>query len=208
LNKRESRIIKTTQYLEFVNRSQLLNIITPKTELKLTSNFKILFAIIFSFSFFAIWPSWEILENSLLKYSFLFLCVIVILRVAYLFLGDILFGKMEINLKDLKAELFEVSLKNNIEAIKHLDIHYQICEEVEKTGITYTDFRKQIVYQSETQKLINPPRSILALFEYPETSIPTIRFVDTRIYWNLEINIKTYLGIPFRYRGEFIVSNK
>ena len=114
---------------------------------------------------------------------------------------------MEINLKDLKKELFEVSLKNNIEAIKHFNIHYQICEEVEKAGISYTDVRKQIIYQSPSQNLTHPPKSIKALFEYPETPIPTIRFVDSRIYWNLEIKIKTYFGIPFKYTGEFIVNN-
>lgn len=203
----EYRLRKIEKYLEFVNHRSLYKVKTPETTLKLVTIFKTIFTVLFIAGLLSFCFPYVAYSGLFWKSGFAFFLGTIVLGGGYYFLASILFGKMEVKLKDLKSELFEVTLKNNINSIKHLDIQYKICEEVEKEGITYTDVKRQVYYQAPTQKLRTPPKSIKVLFEYPETIIPTIRFVDTRIYWVLEIKIKTYLGIPFKYKGEFIVSN-
>ena len=199
------------RYLDFTPRAvpTIYKIVTKKMRLKLSllskSYVPILFILFFltffgeNFELFIAYKSWII-------------GIIIILAVAffsYILLSKLTIGNIDVEFDNIDNDTFKINVKNSYKwkYINSVLIRYKISEEVKDQRGSSTHTETSIKYLSKPQQFKNPTGLIQGVYKFPPNELHTIRYKDIRIYWSLEIKIKSIFGIDFRFNEEFITKN-
>ena len=149
-------------------------------------------------------PSWMEFSADLTMYILLGMLGII---VTYLAIVHLLIGKINIQLQKLDDEHFKVKIKNsnNWSFVNQVTAFYEIREEViDRRGTSSSTIDKQ-VFKSETRTFNNPHSVLYADMKLLQRYPGTYKIGDSKIYWQIELKIKTILGISFPFRKRFWV---
>jgi len=209
---KDDGIRKEEKFLTFVNAPEVYQV--QSTKIKLVQDlFQKIVGSIFSIGLFLIMlyfflgKGFDFLENYL-SVIFLTIGVLAFLIICYIILGKSLIGDVKAKIRPMDSEFIEVSIKSNWGLVRSISVYYLIEEEVKDKRGTSSSVHREIYEKSPVREIDRPHGTITTTLENPKQIMPSIELGDAKINWFLVAEVKTSIGIPFIYKGEFKVSNK
>lgn len=208
----KDRIFKVEKFITFKNKPNLFKVRPSEAKLFQRSFLTFLYYFMALIIFLAISSMLIGDLESLKKFFYTHLekiqitvAIFMTWFIFYFLLAKILIGKVVAKFKDRNAELLEVNLTSNWNLVHSISVNYYMEEKVRDDRGTSDSIYTHVFYESPKKIIDKPLKRVEILLPYPEQMMPSIELGDAKLYWVFQVKIKTILGIPFLYDGEFFV---
>ena len=119
-------------------------------------------------------------------------------------------GAFPFKVINTSEEQFSIHLNNHNRwrNISQVNLYFEVWEEViDNRGTSTTTYTKKL-FTSPGHNIKSPRGEMRKTFSYPTNMPGTTQFNEARIFWQLNLQVPSLLGIRFSFKEEFTVFRK